>query len=73
MPKLLRSMKETVKKEACWTLSNITAGTQEQVQAVIDADLFPIIIELLEKATFVTKKEAAWAVSNATHGTTYYY
>ncbi len=68
MSKLLQSNKESIKKEACWTLSNITAGTEEQVQAVIDAGLFPAVIELLEKATFITRKEAAWAVANATHG-----
>ena len=26
-----------IKKEACWTISNITAGNREQIQAVIDA------------------------------------
>lgn len=32
-----------------WFLSNITAGNQQQVQAVIDAKLVPMIIHLLDK------------------------
>ena len=32
-----------------WFLSNITAGNQQQVQAVIDANLVPMIIHLLDK------------------------
>lgn len=30
--RLLSSPKETVRKEACWTLSNITAGNRQQIQ-----------------------------------------
>lgn len=29
---LLGSVKESVKKEACWTISNITAGSRQQIQ-----------------------------------------
>ncbi len=36
-------------QEAVWFLSNITAGNQQQVQAVIDANLVPMIILLLDK------------------------
>ena len=37
-------------------------------QAVIDANIFPILIEILGKAEFKTRKEAAWAITNATSG-----
>ncbi len=47
-------------------MSNITAGNQSQVQAVIDAGLIPMIIHHLNKGEFQTKKEAAWAISNLT-------
>jgi importin subunit alpha-6/7 len=30
---LLSSPKETIRKEACWTISNITAGNKQQIQA----------------------------------------
>jgi len=36
-------------QEAVWFLSNITAGNQIQVQAVIDAGLVPMIIHHLDK------------------------
>jgi importin subunit alpha-2 len=39
-------------------------------QAVIDANIFPVLIEILGKAEFKTRKEAAWAITNATSGGT---
>jgi importin subunit alpha-4/3 len=38
-------------QEAVWFLSNITAGNQQQVQAVIDHDLVPLIIQHLRKVS----------------------
>jgi len=60
--------KKSILKEACWTISNITAGTKHQVQAVIDANIIPPLLFLLENADFNIKREAAWAISNATSG-----
>ena len=34
-------------QEAVWFLSNITAGNQQQVQAVIDAQLIPDVVRHL--------------------------
>lgn len=56
--------------QACWTVSNITAGTKEQIQCVMDSGLIPPLIALLSSAEFDIKKEAAWAISNATSGGT---
>lgn len=42
----------------------------QQIQAVIDANIFPVLIEILGKAEFKTRKEAAWAITNATSGGT---
>lgn len=67
---LLSSPKESIRKEACWTVSNITAGNRAQIQSVIDANIFPVLIEILQKAEFRTRKEAAWAITNATSGGT---
>lgn len=36
---LLSSPKEGIRKEACWTISNITAGNRQQIQ-VINSPLF---------------------------------
>jgi hypothetical protein len=65
---LLSSPKEAIRKEACWTISNITAGNFNQIQSVIDANLIPPLIHLLQHGEFKTKKEACWAISNATSG-----
>ena len=39
-------------------------------QDVIDANIFPMLIDILGKAEFKTRKEAAWAITNATSGGT---
>jgi hypothetical protein len=44
---LTASHKKSIKKEACWTISNITAGTKEQIQSVIDAQLISPLVHLL--------------------------
>ncbi len=65
---LLGSEKENIRKEACWTLSNITAGTQTQIQSVIDYNLVPPLIFLLGTGDYKTRREAVWALSNLTAG-----
>lgn len=60
--------KKAIRKESCWTISNITAGTRDQIQAVLDNGLIPPVIHLLQTADFDIKKEAAWVISNATAG-----
>ncbi len=62
--RLLRDELVDIRKETCWTISNITAD-QEQVQAVIDAKLMPELIRLLDQDEPKIRKEAAWAISNA--------
>ncbi|KAF5452290.1 hypothetical protein F2P56_027304 [Juglans regia] len=68
---LTHNHKKSIKKEACWTISNITAGNREQIQAVVDASLISPLVTLLQNAEFDIKKEAAWAISNATSGGTH--
>ncbi|KAF8392703.1 hypothetical protein HHK36_023052 [Tetracentron sinense] len=65
---LAQNHKKSIKKEACWTISNITAGNKGQIQAVIEANLILPLVHLLQHAEFDIKKEAAWAISNATSG-----
>ncbi|XP_047337504.1 importin subunit alpha-2-like [Impatiens glandulifera] len=67
---LTHNHKKSIKKEACWTISNITAGNKEQIQAVIDAGLIGPLVNLMQTAEFDIKKEASWAISNATSGGT---
>lgn len=65
---LTQNHKKSIKKEACWTISNITAGNKAQIQAVVEAGLVQPLVQLLQNAEFDIKKEAAWAISNATSG-----
>jgi len=60
------NLKKALKKEVCWTISNITAGTPNQIEAVIQADIFDSLIYHLTYSDFDVKKEAAWAIANAT-------
>ena len=53
-PALLNHSKEKINKEAVWFLSNITAGNQSQVQAVIDKELVPLIINHLSRVSVTT-------------------
>lgn len=68
---LTTNHKKSIKKEACWTISNITAGNRDQIQAVIQANIIAPLVHLLQGAEFDIKKEAAWAISNATSGGTH--
>ncbi|KAL9235723.1 hypothetical protein vseg_010462 [Gypsophila vaccaria] len=65
---LTENHKKSIKKEACWTVSNITAGTKDQIQTVITAGIIGPLVHLLQNGEFDIKKEAAWAISNATSG-----
>ena len=68
MAALLQHSKRGLRKEACWAISNITAGSADQIDAVVRADLVPLLVHLLKTAEFDVKKEACWALSNATSG-----
>ena len=65
---LLGSPKKAYRKEACWTISNITVENKDQINAVIDNNIVPPLLQLLAHAEFDIRKEAAWAISNATSG-----
>ena len=78
---LLYHQKKEVRKEAAWTISNITAGNKDQINLVLQATgkingsvdgnrIVPKLIDLLKHDCFDVKKEAAWALSNCTSGGT---
>jgi hypothetical protein len=62
--RLLTDVKRNVRKESCWTLSNITAGVDEQKLAVINTP--SVAAALLERAgdAAEVKKEAAFVLAN---------
>eukprot|EP00483_Globobulimina_turgida_P001811 UN01813 len=59
---------DAIKREACWTISNITAGSQQQIESVISCNLIPTLINILASERFIVAKEALWAISNLTSG-----
>jgi len=65
---LLVNPKKSIRKEACWTISNITAGNEAQIEFVIAANIIPPLVAILKEEDFDIQKEAAWAISNATSG-----
>jgi len=57
-----------IQKEACWTLSNIAAGTASQIQAVIDSGAIRPLVDLVNNdlTDKEVRSEACWVVLNAT-------
>ena len=67
MPVLLQSPKRAIRKEACWVLSNVAAGTQAQIQTVFKAGLSHVN-DLALNSEWEVRKEAIWVLSNIATG-----
>ncbi len=66
---LLTSPESTIRKDACRAISNIAAGSPPRIQAVIEANLIPPLINLLANSPdTMIRKEACWAIRNLTCG-----
>ncbi|CAD8065921.1 unnamed protein product [Paramecium sonneborni] len=70
IPKLLSHDKKAIRREACWTISNITAGSSNQVSQVIrDSAILEKLFTLMTTDVEEIVREATWAISNSTkHG-----
>ena len=44
--KILARNDSNIVKETCWMMSNITAGTQEQVMKILNLDIMPLLIKM---------------------------
>lgn len=68
LKELITHSNREIQKEAAWTLSNIAAGTVDQIQAVIDSGAIPPLVDLVrDKMTDQeVRSEACWVVLNAT-------
>ena len=64
--KLINHPKKAVRKEVCWSVSNITAGNHEQISQVLDCGLIDKLIVVLQHDDPDIRKEAVWAISNTT-------
>ena len=47
---------------------NIAAGTQTQIQGILNLGLVPPLIDVVKNGEFKAQKEAAWALTNLTSG-----
>jgi hypothetical protein len=59
-----REFRKMFQQYACRVISNVVAGSQEQIQAVIEARIIGPLIRFLERAEMDIKEEAIWAISN---------
>merc|ERR1712232_829615 len=68
LKELVTHSNREIQKEACWTLSNIAAGTVDQIQAVIDSGAITPLVKLVrdKKTDQEVRSEACWVVLNAT-------
>eukprot|EP01059_Diplonema_ambulator_P016791 TRINITY_DN28764_c0_g1_i1.p1 TRINITY_DN28764_c0_g1~~TRINITY_DN28764_c0_g1_i1.p1 ORF type:complete len:505 (+),score=97.23 TRINITY_DN28764_c0_g1_i1:65-1579(+) len=67
---LLAHQKKATRKEVCWALSNIMAGSRHHIQMCFEANLVPPLVASLQVYEVEVKKEAAWALCNcAKYGT----
>ena len=69
--RLLHHQKRMIRKEACWVLSNIAAGTHKQIGAVVRTKgCIQRVTEMAMSSEWEVRKEAIWVVSNIASGGT---
>eukprot|EP01065_Artemidia_motanka_P047054 TRINITY_DN7276_c2_g1_i1.p1 TRINITY_DN7276_c2_g1~~TRINITY_DN7276_c2_g1_i1.p1 ORF type:complete len:911 (+),score=195.74 TRINITY_DN7276_c2_g1_i1:54-2786(+) len=64
---LMGSKARCVRKEVCWIVSNILAGTEQHIDAALDADLLGAALQAHADELDV-RTEALWAVQNLVSG-----
>jgi importin subunit alpha-2 len=65
VPKLLVHAKKGVRKEACWLLSNVAAGSSAQIETLVkNESLLKQVAEMAVTSDWEVRKECAWTVSN---------
>lgn len=62
---LLESSSSNVRKETCWILSNIAAGTPKQAGKLINnQDIMELVVRCAKSDTWIVRKEAIWTLAN---------
>jgi hypothetical protein len=66
---LMNHVKRTIRKETCWLLSNVAAGSASQINALMKNDgVLRQVIEAAKQDEWEVRKEAAWVVANICTG-----
>lgn len=66
--KILKSNKRASPRKACSAIAKILEGKPLNIQTVIDANIFPSVIELLETGSIETRNAAALVIKYASEG-----
>lgn len=53
LPRLLSHKRIPIVKDAAWLLSNVMAGSTEQIQAAIDHGLLPTLVATLQRVNIL--------------------
>lgn len=54
----------SVKKEVVWSLSNIAAGSSDQVAALLRAGVFPVVAGFMQSSEQLLQRECAFVLAN---------
>lgn len=60
---LLLHKNPKLRKESCWALSNIAAGTPAQLAALLNADVLGLLVQVIKNDVLEVKREAIWVIN----------
>lgn len=63
-PNLLSHPHQAIRKEICWMISNIAAGTLLQLETLVRKGYLKILTKILKTEESAIKHEAVWAICN---------
>jgi Importin beta binding domain/Armadillo/beta-catenin-like repeat len=61
----LRSKNKLLRKEAIWAVSNLCAGTLDQVRILLNSGMIKEILDISIQEDLIIQKEIAWVLGNA--------
>ena len=65
--RLISHKQKELRKETCWCVSNITAGSPEQIQLVLDSGVIDKLIYMMQvDESSEVRQEGVWALANMT-------
>lgn len=65
LPPFLEHKDDFIRKESCWMISNLTAGTHSQIQAVLDTPCIDTIISMIQTEKLIPIQiECIWVLKN---------